>query len=543
MYQHQVMNETVIRDIVSLIADGRKQSEDYGDFITWGKGARHSFKSITKASSDLVMTFPILVSDTVDVENAVMIMKSHERKCAAMMHMLFSALCISSDSENVYDYLRQFHSNINFAGNDLNVDYFNDTMDRIADKVDESFYDTRHFKEYSTKILQESLMRLNEIQPIMDQPINETSIGDYSVSMYKGKNGECIIMSPIQEANGGGGRGNGGNNGGGNLHVNVDRDELAYRVADWESRHPGQDVDTAAKGIYKELVDDHGGTYNGKINDDSIKSALYSSRARALRDKNRDSTTTRISKDYKYRTNPWSDDYKNTQAGMQSANSRLASPFVNTDIRKANELLPTMLVIHFYSPAVNEPVSAVIGIKAKLYPIKSQEMINRLTVRNKDNQGFHNFLRAATRETAFFKDFVFAVDKAKIDALSNSNRGSDSKIWKILERRAIKSKVRRGMGMYNDATAITTVCITDMEVDRLQKEYQLDIMNPRILKPILDAYNLMGFVVIDPNMETCRFWYDDGSNTFDTMSFSSLERESNDQNYKKVINLMTKMAR
>lgn len=536
MYQHQVMNETVIRDIVSLIADGRKQSEDYGDFITWGKGAKHSFRSITKASSDLVMTFPILVSDTVDVENAVMIMKSHERKCAAMMHMLFSALCISSDSENVYDYLRQFHSNINFAGNDLNVDYFNDTMDSIADKVDESVYDTRQFKEYSTKVLQESLMRLNEIQPIIDQPINETSIGDYSVSMYKGKNGECIIMSPIQE----GGRRVGG---GGNPHQNAFTRDLENRAEVYYSEHPDSDIDTATRDIFDQLVHDRGGRYNGAANRERVRDAVYAARARVLRDRSRDSTTTRITRDYKYKTNPWSDDYKNTQAGMQSANSRLASPFVNTDIRKANELLPTMLVIHFYSPAVNEPVSAVIGIKAKLYPIKSQEMINRLTVRNKDNQGFHNFLRAATRETAFFKDFVFAVDKAKIDALSNSNRGSDSKIWKILERRAIKSKVRRGMGMYNDATAITTVCITDMEVDRLQKEYQLDIMNPRILKPILDAYNLMGFVVIDPNMETCRFWYDDGSNTFDTMSFSSLERESNDQNYKKVINLMTKMAR
>lgn len=529
MNRYQAMNETVIRDIISLIADGRRQSEDYGDFITWGRGAKHSFKSITKASSDLVLTFPILVSDTVDVENAVMIMKSHERKCAALMHMLFSALCISSDSENVYDYLKQFHSNLNFASNDLNVDYFNDTMNSIADKVDESFYDSRRFKEYSTKVLQESLDRLNMARKEMDSAINEISIDHYEVARYRGANGECIIMTPIEEAYGDADSKarvkNAVDRFDSNKAMDLTGDALTQRIATYlaNKNHNFQDQ--------REKVD----AYTSIMSKVSYAQGLR--KGKDSKDKNK------TTYEYKIRQNPWATDYKEVQAGMQSANSRLSSPFVNTDMKKANELLPTMLVIHFYSPAVNEPVSAVIGIKAKLYPISSQEIINRMMVRNKDNQGFHNFLRAATRETAFFKDFIFAVDKAKIDALSNSNRGSDSKIWRILERRAIKSKIRRGMGMYNDATAITTICVSMMEVERLEKEFQLDIMNPRILKPILEAYNLMGFVVIDPNMEVCRFWYDDGSNTFDTMSFNSLERESSDQNYKKVINLMTKMAR
>ena len=528
MNRYQAMNETVVRDIVSLIADGRRQSEDYGDFITWGRGAKHSFKSITKASSDLVLTFPILVSDTVDVENAVMIMKSHERKCAALMHMLFSALCISSDSENVYDYLKQFHSNLNFASNDLNVDYFNDTMDSLADKVDESFYDSRRFREYSTEILQESLDRLNAVRKEMNDVINETSIDHYEVARYRGPNGECIIMSPIEEAK--------------NHKPRATEDDI-NRLAQELANRNITDMNDQSDWIVASAKKDKA-YYNDEAMQrvqDIANGIIKGKNGNNARTINKNENITK--REYKIKENPWATNYKEVQAGMQSANQRLASPFVNTDMKKANELLPTMLVIHFYSPAVNEPVSAVIGIKAKLYPISSQEIINRMMVRNKDNQGFHNFLRAATRETAFFKDFIFAVDKAKIDALSNSNRGSDSKIWRILERRAIKSKIRRGMGMYNDATAITTICVSMMEVERLEKEFQLDIMNPRILKPILEAYNLMGFVVIDPNMEVCRFWYDDGSNTFDTMSFNSLERESSDQNYKKVINLMTKMAR
>ena len=183
------------------------------------------------------------------------------------------------------------------------------------------------------------------------------------------------------------------------------------------------------------------------------------------------------------------------------------------------------------------------GIKAKLYPMPSQEIVNRLVIRNKDNHGFHNFLRAATREISFLKDFVFAVDKAKIDALSSSKKGSDSKIWKLLEKRAIKSRIRRSMGMNNDATAITSLVVTSEEVELLKKEYNVNIEKIPVIRPIMDAYNLMGVAIINQNLESVKFLYDDGSNNYETYSYRSLERETGDQNYKKVINLMTKMVR
>ena len=257
----------------------------------------------------------------------------------------------------------------------------------------------------------------------------------------------------------------------------------------------------------------------------------------------RNQNTTRTNIDIRRNENPWQKNYADKMSGMSKATQMQKDPWVNTNMEKANELLPTMLVVNFYSPNLNEPITATIGIKAKVYQIPSDQIMSRLLVRNRDNQGFHNFLRAATREISFIKDFALAVDKAKIDALSSSNRGSDSKIWKLLERRAIKSKIRRGLGMKNDATAITTIAITQNEVELMKKEYNVDISQIPIIKPIMDAYNLMGFVIIDPDVESMKFLYDDGSNNFDTLSFTSLERDSKDSGYKKIINLMTKMAR
>lgn len=215
---------------------------------------------------------------------------------------------------------------------------------------------------------------------------------------------------------------------------------------------------------------------------------------------------------------------------------------ISTDIKKANELVPSLMVIRFIqkdSDGCATPTTAVIGVKAKLQYVSSTDMINRLVIKNKDKNGLFNFLKAFTREISFWKDFVFAVDRAKIDAISTSGRGSSSKAWKLLERRAIKSRIKRYMGASNDASSITTLIVAKEEVEMLKKDYQLDIMRPSVICPIMEAYNLMAVVVDNQVMEKVDFMFDDGSNSYETMSYTHLEREESG-NYKKVINLLAK---
>lgn len=489
-----MLHETVLRDIVTLISGGYRQYDDYGDLTIWGRHSKHSFRSITKATSNLILTFPILASDLVDLDAAVMLCKSHERKCAAMMHMLFSALSYSSDSENVYDYLKQFHKNIDFDEDDMNLDNFNSTMDDIADAAEESatpIYLSNQFNMQFLNEVQRDMRNLNFVREVSINP----AIG----SLWNSR----VLLTEARK------------------HKNS---SIAGRVPDrtWNSLNQQQQGDI--KGAIRNATKD--------ANERAINAE------EKLKNMSKGSSTTTKVNEY-----PWQKNYADKMSGMEKASGMMKDPWVKTDIQKANELLPTMLVINFYTPNTNEPITAAIGIKAKVYQIPSDQLMARLLVRNRDNQGFLNFLRATTRETSFIKDFALAVDKAKIDALSSTHRGSDSKIWKLLERRAIKSKIRRGLGMKNDATAITTIAITQNEIESMKKEYNTDLMRVPVLKPIMDAYNLMGFVTIDSEIEAMKFFYDDGSNNFDTLSFSSLERDAKDSGYKKVINLMTKMVR
>lgn len=210
-----------------------------------------------------------------------------------------------------------------------------------------------------------------------------------------------------------------------------------------------------------------------------------------------------------------------------------------TDVKKANELVPTLITIKFYANVDGNcvPQTAIIGVKAKLQYVTRQDMINRLVLKNKDKNGLFNFLRASTREISFWKDFVFAIDRAKLDALSTSGRGSSDRVWKLLERRAIKSRIKRFTGMMNDASAITSLLISKDTADTLDKEERIKVFKGYSIIPIMESYNLMSFVVVDEVLEKVSFLFDDGSGEYETMSYTHLEREENG-NYKKIINLL-----
>jgi hypothetical protein len=218
------------------------------------------------------------------------------------------------------------------------------------------------------------------------------------------------------------------------------------------------------------------------------------------------------------------------------------------DVKKANELVPTMMYVNFVKVSDGTdakfaiPTGMVIGIKAKLYAIDSQDIMNRLQIKYNDKNVVLNLVKAGTQEISFARDFLFAIDRAKIDALSQSRRGSSSNIWKVLERRAIKSKLRRTMFSTNDASAITTLVISKEEVEYLKKTQYIDVENPKTIGPIMDSYNLMAFVIVDESLEIAKFLFDTGDDMYETVTFNNLEREMRD-NTNKIINLMSKMSR
>lgn len=218
---------------------------------------------------------------------------------------------------------------------------------------------------------------------------------------------------------------------------------------------------------------------------------------------------------------------------------------VDQDVKKANDLQPTLMVVNFIRKSDAEksyPIqtSFVIGVKAKLYVVDGSDIFNRFSIKSNDKNLLLNLVKVGTREISFFKDFLFAIDNAKIDAISQSRRGASSKFWKVLERRALKSKIRRSLNMINDATAITSIIVTADEVEFFKKTKYIDLEIPSVMNKIMDAYNLLNFVIVDDNVEVAKFLTDTGDDVYELMTYDQLQKEQKD-NTKKILNLMSKM--
>lgn len=243
---------------------------------------------------------------------------------------------------------------------------------------------------------------------------------------------------------------------------------------------------------------------------------------------------------------------KNAVDMMKASSEYFKNQVLDSEYKKANELMPTTMIVNFTIRAEQKDgtykdasvANAVVGVKAKLYPINSDDVINHLVDKTQSRNWITNFIRATTRETSFIKDFVLAIDKAKIDAMSLSDRKSTSdKMWKVLERRATVSRLKRAMHQPNNASAITTLLISQDEVEYIRKYFNIDMENTRNVVGLFEALNLMGFAIVDESLEVVKFIFDEQSPSWETISFSHLERESSDNTYKKVVNLMTKVAR
>lgn len=439
MNGREYFHESVVRDIVDILTS----LKDYDEvqFINNAK-ANRSFKSITSATKDLILTFPVMVSSDIEPDNAIMIAKAHEKKMASLLHILFTAISVGNN-EDVFDYVKKFHSNIGSMNGTL--DSYADSLDKMAATFGESYNQTLKIDK---DVLNTVLEDLKESNYTLPDNVKESSLESYKIVP-------------------------------------------GYRTG------------------MKDII----------IKEDNDAINLKNSNIRNNKD------------------------YSNYLSNMTDFNS---NTILNTEYKKANELQPTMMVINFmrHSETSGDTINtAVIGIKAKIYPVSSADICNRITGKLDDKNVLTNFIRATTNEIAFFRDFLFAIDNAKLDAMSYGKKATSNKLWKVLERRAQKSKFRRSLKMYNDATAITTLVLSENDAEYLKKVDNIDILNVSKARKILDSYNFMCICILNQSTEVASILYDTGDDTFEMIPFSGLEREASDNSYKKMVNLLSKVSR
>lgn len=512
MYGREYFHESAVRDIVDILTS----LKDYDEvqFISNAKTNR-SFKSITSATKDLILTFPVMVSSDIEPDNAIMIAKAHEKKMASLLHILFTAISVGNN-EDVFDYVKKFHSNMGSMNGTL--DDYVDSLDRMANTFGESYDQTLKIDKAVLNTVLEDLKESNYVLP---DDTKEASLESFKIIPgYRTGMNDMIIQEAKKSSS---------NTQTKNVNV---RHSGGYD--DLRTTISGSETDAALVSDYENMPN-HGG-----VSDDAYR------RAKARLDqvngynKNNDNYGGRIT----YKSGFANDkDFADYLKNMTDYHGKV---ILDNEYKKANELQPTMMVVNFmrHSEENGDHINtAVIGIKAKIYPVSSVDICNRISSKLDDKNVLTNFVRATTNEIAFFRDFLFAIDKAKIDATSYSKKATSNKLWKVLERRSQKSKFRRSLKMYNDATAISTLVLSENDVEYLKKVNDIDILNVGKARKILDAYNFMCICILNQSTEVASILYDTGDDTYEMIPFSGLEREASDNSYKKMVNLLSKVSR
>lgn len=459
----------ILKDLITDVLDVADNSE-IGKFIS---KKNPSIKSITRANKDLTMTFPVMVSNTVDPASAQLVSRALERKFVTLTQMLLSAISITS-SKDAIDHLKNVHSNLDLS----------------------SLFDVDDYLAVSQEATANHIFDAAEIKAV-----------------YEAFRQERLHAKPLSH-----------------LHEFLSKD-----VTDAIARQP-RVAGNIANRKFNDLSDEDKARVMNYYGSDTV------TRNKALEKQNK--SLTQQLKDIERANSKLSNSNSNLQSRLDDIRNNSRAGLVklgkDQDYKKANELQPTLLQIQFISTNDNNDpitVDAYVGIKTKIYCVDSADIANHIVSKRSYNFSLYNLIKATSGEIEFWRDFVFAIKKAKIDAVSNTNRGSSSKLWKVLERRALASKINRFMSARNDATAITTLMMSAYDVEMLRKMEDIDISDSRVARKLMDDYNLVGIVIVDDSTESAKIIFDTGDDEYEPYTFKTLKRDDK-MDYKQMIQLL-----
>lgn len=546
----------------------------------------YSYSSIARAASKLIAVFPVLTSRTVSMSSAHAVSKYIEQ-ISCQFFMLALQQANISNVKNGIDYLRNFHQNLDLGDDNSNAiiatmqswldAYEKGTFENAtiagsmnAEAFAEASVDPFMFQADNVKISSTdirdlvNLMHENANIEVLDTNLNPISVNDYIVREFA--NGTYKVTMGYMDLNeakkytgkvknnyNNGNNQNSGNNNQNN-NQNQQKDYSGYiearkKASDYEDekarareeqRHQNQTAEEDQR-FRNKVYQDTQNYYN------NLGQEREKQKNREVENqKNRDFQAEQERKRREAEENKSAKERADSQYNIQKAQQfRYGSAMIlkDQDIKKMNDAVPSILVVRFYQRDNNGGISDIpteflIGVKSKIVPITTTEILRRIMNDNKDGQKFLKFMRTITGELKA-SEVILGLSRITDDVKSYKVKGARGDLWTLLQNRAAAAKSQIKSGKHNDFSAITTVLISQEDVDELYREENLDISDPKNALRFMSSYNLMGFAIVDDSNEVLHLLLDNGSKSFEDISYTMLERETQDGGtYKKLINLM-----
>lgn len=507
------LDEGALKTIIDLYSKADRFITNYGSNLSKIKADRltHS-SSIARSTRDLTLSFPTICSDAVSGETAAIINKAIELKNVTMIQMLSAAAHFTG--YNAIDVVSKIHNNM---GVKYNVDDYIDSILALRNTHFEACEIplTGRYRVIAERCKENFLRDSKRLYPLSS--LSENSINDYYVMDSYGE--PKVFLKEKSAVTGNSER--------------FSNDELKDIYDLWNKQQ-------ANKIGYEEFIK---------------KLALQSQKDRESLDVERRKYNLSVDQyehskkndKYKKKRDKRLDAYNQAKDLYDQKHAQITRQLLDSDVKKANELTPTMILLRYQVTDPNGDPSKtnllindefVAGVKSRLIPVSSSDIIERIVNFASNRKTNKTIVQFTSGEKDLAKDLLSSIQAAKIQASKDSKLSKNNAIWRSLQARSNKSKLIRLARMRNSSAAISTLVITQVEADAVKDDYNIDMNNPNIAAAFMDAYNLMALVIVDEQFEVAHFIYD-GDSYFEDLSFSALQKE-NDKSYKQVINLLNK---
>lgn len=509
---------SVLKDIIDTVKDiGVAGTID--DYFK-----KKQYSSIAKRSLEGTLQFPNLVSRSIDINTLQMVNKAQERNFASFVQITLTMNpFLKVDKEkDVAGYLRQFHQN-----SDIKTD-FHDVMNGVSDIIQDNyqcFTNDEESKFIITSIYEGSTNKLiatnkEQLKSVLESIIkdklndkyvpkrnyiynfaNESLSKHYNQIVKEDLNGQKFNYQQQQDA------------------ISNDLNERKFNVQ--QQNDSINNMQRNAQINYQMSKDDK--DFNYRKNQDAIKNNL---------------------EEKKFNAQQPNDTAKNKWKPKDMDVTLVPQNILkDNDVKKSNELVPTTLHIRINTLDKDGNnggyFDCIIGVKATMHPIDSNEMVTNLVNACKNNNKFFDFIRWTSGEISFFKDFLFDIGQIKDDVVDRSTGASPW--WITLKRRKALSKIKDVLHLPSQILPNSSIVISMDEVQFIKSQYGFDLMNILFVNKIMQTYFLISFVIVDNSTQTVNFLYD-GQTTFQTVTFTGLERENSNHanDFKEMLKLINR---
>lgn len=190
---------------------------------------------------------------------------------------------------------------------------------------------------------------------------------------------------------------------------------------------------------------------------------------------------------------------------------------------KLSGMEPTMIQLTLTGTTENVVTThnIVMGVKVMVQQVQTDVMVSNLVQGVSGSRAMFSFIKWTQGQLSFIKDFIFGVSNAKEAAVSNV----DMKRWIGALKRKKQSNFLSRVATGDGIPPTTTIVLTAHEAARVLSMTGVDLNEPLHAVKLLNAYYILGLVIIDTANGQVKMLFD-GDTRYTVTSLNALKGKS-----------------